>query len=123
MMNTQEFHDLLLNLLHSIKSGDWDTYVSLTSSDLSCFEPETKGYSVKGLQFHKFFFDNKKDKIPFNIEIVNPSYQIFENIAYAAYSLLTTKIEEGRSIVSSANETRIFSKFDGKWKMVHFHRS
>ena len=30
----------------------------LVADDISCFEPEAGAYLVKGLNFHKFYFNN-----------------------------------------------------------------
>ncbi|MHA2251238.1 MAG: DUF4440 domain-containing protein [Candidatus Kariarchaeaceae archaeon] len=120
---TQELHDSLIKLLHSIKSSDWESYVTLTSEELTCFEPETHGHPVDGLPFHKFFFDNPSSKSPYHIELVKPIFRIYGDVAYTTYTLLTSRMDAGKANVSRANETRIFQKIEGNWKMVHFHRS
>lgn len=58
-----EIYRLTENLLESIRIGDYETYCKLVSSELTCFEPETKGHLVKGLDFHKFYFENSKPAI------------------------------------------------------------
>ena len=57
-----ELLDLTQRLLDSIAGGDWETYVSLCDPALTCFEPETMGHIVEGLDFHKFYFDNTHGK-------------------------------------------------------------
>lgn len=46
-------------LLNSIDENDYQTYSSLCAPNLTAYEPETKGVLVEGLEFHKFFFENK----------------------------------------------------------------
>ena len=46
-------------LLASISGGDFATYSTLCSSDITCFDSsETGGNLVEGLDFHQFYFDN-----------------------------------------------------------------
>ncbi|MHA2091306.1 MAG: DUF4440 domain-containing protein [Candidatus Kariarchaeaceae archaeon] len=122
-MQEEELQNLLMKLLHSIRLGDWETYIELTDENLTCFEPETNGHPVYGLPFHKFFFDNPGEKTPYHLELVNPTYRIYGDVAYVMYTLLISKFADGKASVSSVNETRIFNKKTGTWKMVHFHRS
>ncbi|CAI5963181.1 unnamed protein product [Closterium sp. NIES-64] len=52
--------DLLDNtkaLLNAIDTGDYKTYSNLSDEHLSAFEPEAQGGLVKGLEFHKYYFD------------------------------------------------------------------
>lgn len=47
-------------LLDAISGGDFDAYVKLCDPQLTSFEPEALGNLVKGMEFHKFYFDNGK---------------------------------------------------------------
>ena len=122
-MNEEELEQLLLELLHTIRQGDMDRYFDLSSKKLTCFEPETQGALVTGLPFHLFMLDHFKATAPYHLELINPQYHIFEEIAYAVYSLIITSVRDGEPVIRKVNETRIFKKFDDNWKMVHFHRS
>lgn len=44
--------------------GDWKGAFSRTLCDakMTCFEPETIGNLVEGLDFHKFYFDSGKSR-------------------------------------------------------------
>jgi calcium/calmodulin-dependent protein kinase (CaM kinase) II len=44
-------------MLESVVAGDWGTYASFCSEDLTCFEAETNGVLAQGLNFHQFYFD------------------------------------------------------------------
>ncbi|KRO93796.1 MAG: hypothetical protein ABR96_00210 [cyanobacterium BACL30 MAG-120619-bin27] len=55
--NEQQLICLNQTLLESVVSGDWLTYASHCSVDLTCFEAETNGVLAEGLAFHQFYFD------------------------------------------------------------------
>ena len=71
-----ELLDLTQRLLDSIAGGDWETYVSLCDPALTCFEPETMGHIVEGLEFHKFYFDNTHGKSVRAETITDPRVQL-----------------------------------------------
>ena len=113
----------LLELLHSIKQGDASTYSRLTSSTLSCIEPETGGQLVLGLDFHLFLVEKTSKATKYHIEIVDPVIRVYGNTAYAAYILTNSFWNDNGPRFSQVQETRIFHKENDLWKMVHFHRS
>ena len=123
MLYSQELHDVLLRLLHGIRSGKKEIYQELVSDDLTCFEPETKGAAVQGLDFHFFFIENFNATQPYHLELVNPTIRVYGDVGYTAYTLILLRKKNGEAAITKVNETRIFKKFDGNWKMVHFHRS
>jgi len=53
----EELNALNKRLLQAITDGDWETYKQLCDPSLTCFEPESKGYLVEGLDFHKYYFN------------------------------------------------------------------
>ena len=44
----------------ALTSGDFDTFSRLCDPKITCFEPESLGNLVEGMDFHKFYFDNCK---------------------------------------------------------------
>ena len=52
-------------MLESVARGDWNTYASFCSDDLSCFEAETNGILAEGLPFHRYYFELPGDGSPF----------------------------------------------------------
>lgn len=123
MTAEEEVKEILMKLLHAIRDGDATTYKELASEDLSCFEPETHGHNVNGLDFHLFFMEHSMTKDPYHLEIVNPIIRIYGDTGYTAYTLIQNKLKDGDYVITQVNETRIFNKENGNWKMVHFHRS
>ncbi|MHA2104182.1 MAG: nuclear transport factor 2 family protein [Candidatus Hodarchaeales archaeon] len=123
--NSEESHiyDILMKLLHSIQKRDNQLYKTLVSEKLTCFEPESHGNLVKGLDFHLFFGNTIPPPENYHLEIVNPVIRVYGETAYASYTLLI-QIKQGDDVkINSVNETRIFHKESDSWRMVHFHRS
>jgi len=58
----QEIIKVTEQLLSAITSGDFDTYTKLGDPKITCFEPESLGNLVEGMDFHKFYFDNLKSR-------------------------------------------------------------
>jgi hypothetical protein len=117
-------------LLDSIATGDYDVYKDLCADDLSCFEPESSGMFVEGLDFHKYYFDlgSKMDKpmiIPKNITMSNPHIRwLGQEAVVVSYTRVDqTLTEGGQPITETMSETRIWEVRDSALVHVHFHKS
>ena len=119
-------------MLESVVAGDWGTYASFCSEDLTCFEAETNGVLAQGLSFHQFYFDlptepssNPSTKaIAPNVNMAGTHVRwISEEAVILSYTRLTQKLSNGEAITASCCETRTWQKLDGAWKQVHIHRS
>ena len=51
--------DLTRQLLASIADQEWSAYSKLCDPSLTCFEPESRGQLVEGMDFHRFYFELK----------------------------------------------------------------
>ena len=123
-LDEKKIKEVLSNILNSIQLGDNVTYKKYVSPELTCFEPESLGNKVLGLNFHLFFGNNVPPPDKYNIELINPTIRVIGSVAYACYTILISKSLENNVSVQSSNETRIFHKNEeGNWKIVHFHRS
>ena len=120
-----ELLDLTQRLLDSIAGGDWDAYVGLCDPSLTCFEPETKGHLVEGMQFHRFYFENTHGKSVRADTMAEPRVLLLgDDAAVVSYvRLVQRKDAEGRDVTDRFQETRVWSRAGGDWKHVHFHRS
>ena len=123
-------HDELIQLteqlLHSISSGDWETYTRLCDPSLTAFEPEACGHLVEGMDFHKFYFDlERKQQNHTQTTLVQPHVRLVgEGVAIVYYNRLTQRLDnDGKPISTCTEETRVWHRQDGEWKHVHFHRS
>ena len=127
--NEQQLICLNQNLLESVVSGDWLTYSSHCSLDLTCFEAETNGILAEGLAFHQFYFDLPAAPLnsppaPIQVSMARPHIRwISPDAAVLSYTRLTQKMVDGAAVTASCCETRIWQRIDGAWKHVHVHRS
>jgi calcium/calmodulin-dependent protein kinase (CaM kinase) II len=118
-------------MLESVVTGDWATYASFCSDDVTCFEAETNGVLAHGLRFHQFYFDlpteasnNPGAKVVPNVSMSGAHLRwISEEAVILSYTRLTQKLSNGEPITASCCETRTWQKLDGNWKQVHVHRS
>jgi len=122
----REVMETLERLLHAIYCQDTDTYRDLVADDVSSFEPETP-MRVDTLDFHLHYMRQQKatrsPSAQYRLDIVNPRVQIYGNVAIATYTLVVTHSDEGGIRFGTINETRVFVRQDGRWLMVHFHKT
>ena len=122
-------------LLTTIAESNWDAYTKRCDPSLSCFEPESLGNLVTGMNFHRFYFDHapyglsKQQAQRGNIHtsILNPHVILLgEFAAVIAYIRMTQYIDVNGVVKScQCEETRVWQYHMGEriWKCVHFHRS
>ena len=119
-----EILEVTQRLLDAIAAQDWTTYEQLCDPSITCFEPEANGHLVEGLPFHRFYFELKSPAKPPRTTICSPHVRVVGDIAVASYNRLTQSIDAGGTPVTSAiQETRVWQRADGRWRLVHFHRS
>ena len=127
--NEQRLICLNQTLLESVVSGDWLTYASHCSVDLTCFEAETNGVLAEGLAFHRFYFDlpaaaPSGSPTPIQVSMARTHIRwISADAAVLSYTRLTQKMVDGAAVTASCCETRVWQRIDGTWKHVHVHRS
>ena len=118
-----QLHERLLKV--TLPTGNYDEYAAGCDPTITCFEPEAKGYLVKGLEFHKYYFPSSPTDISAicsNTTIVDPSVRILAG-GQSAVVAYTRLVQRPGGITTSTNETRVYEKQDGKWISVHIHRS
>lgn len=122
---TAELLALNQRLLDAIADGDWATYTELCAADLTAFEPESAGHLVEGLGFHKFYFDLGGSSAPHHTTMVAPHVRMLgDRAAVVCYVRLVQRVDgSGNPVVARSEETRVWTRLDGRWKHVHFHRS
>jgi len=113
----------LMSLLHAVQKADIDTYLNRVSEQVTCFEPETRGHLLRGIGLHRFLVEKAAPVQTYHIELIDPVIRVAGNMAFAAYTLHLTEIQDTTETIHSENVTRIFQNEDGNWRMIHFHRS
>ena len=70
-----------------------------------------------------FGAENKGLRAASRFDLANLHIQRYGDTAIASYTMMvSTALPEGVS-VASHNESRVMVKIDGKWKVVHCHKS
>jgi len=120
----QEIIKLTQQLISAITVRDYKTYSKLCDERITCFEPESKGNLVEGLDFHKYYFDNMVKDVPTNTTILSPNVILLsEESACISYVCLVQKMVNGKPVTTQKEETRVWQKKGSRWVCVHFHKS
>lgn len=115
---------LTQRLLDAIAARDWATYESLCDPTLTCFEPEARGHLVEGLPFHQFYFELPAGGGPRRTTISSPHVRVIDDVAIVSYVRLTQSTDtSGQLATSETEETRVWQRQAGAWRLVHLHRS
>ena len=121
----RELLEITWRMLEAIHTGDAETYAELSSSDLSCFE-DVCPYRVDGLEFHLALIRRMAqhpDLRPARFDLLSPRVQVYGETGIVTYTRLLTFDTGGAPRWTTCNETRVFVRQDGAWRMVHFHRT
>ena len=121
---TTELLALNRRLLESIAAGDWVAYEELCDPSLTCFEPETGGQWVEGLDFHHFYFKLDGAAGPVHITVSAPHVRVMGDVAVISFIRLVQKLDgSGSPVTARSQETRVWQRQGGRWRHVHFHRT
>jgi hypothetical protein len=131
----QEVHDFLLKHLNGIMQNDIASYHETTAAELTLYEWWVTPHRLDGLPFHEFMMtanadrgsvfgaEDKGQKAVSRFDLSNLLIQRYGDTAIASYTLLiSTSLPQGVK-VAAHNESRVMVKMDGKWKVVHVHKS
>lgn len=122
----QQILALNQSMLESVVRGDWHTYAGMCSHDLSCFEAETNGVLVEGLDFHRFYFNlpGEAPATPVHVCMSRPHLRwLSDDAVVVSYTRLTQRCGEHGAMTQSCCETRIWERQAQGWLQVHVHRS
>ncbi|RNA37465.1 calcium calmodulin-dependent kinase type II alpha chain isoform X8 [Brachionus plicatilis] len=127
----QEIIKVTEQLLSALTSGDFETFSRLCDPKITCFEPESLGNLVEGMDFHKFYFDNFVTKINspnrghINTTVLHPTVHLMsDDAACIAYIRLTQFMDRDATAKTVQHEeTRVWHRKNGRWINVHCHRS
>jgi calcium/calmodulin-dependent protein kinase (CaM kinase) II len=121
---TEELLQLNARLLESIARKDWAAYEELVDPSLTAFEPEARGQLVEGLDFHRWYFNLSGNPGQVSTTMCSPRVRVMGEVAVVAYVRLNRRVgPDGLPASSAFEETRVWHRQAGRWKLVHFHRS
>lgn len=121
----RELLEISWRMLEAIHTGDSQTYADLSMPDLSCYEDVCQ-YRIDGLEFHLSLIKQMSESPalkPIRFDMLAPRVQVHGDAGIVTYTRLMTYNEDGRPRWATFNETRVFVRVAGRWKMAHFHRS
>ncbi len=130
----EEIHEFLLKHLMSVQENDTATYRETTAEELTLYEWWVTPNRIDGLPFHEFmmssnakrgtvFGSDAAQKADSRLDLSNLLIQRYGDTAIASYTLLTSTALPDGVHVNTHNESRVMVKLDGKWKVVHVHKS
>jgi ketosteroid isomerase-like protein len=133
-MTNDEIIAFLKVHLQSIQENDIQLYNETTSEDLTLYEWWITPHRIDGVPFHEFMMGSNAERgTVFGTEgnvgsrtrfdLSNLHVQNYGDTVIVSYTLLiSTASPEGVKVVSH-NESRVFVKLNGTWKVVHVHKS
>ena len=134
-----EIIDFLYKHMKSIIENDVATYHETTSKDLTLYEWFVTPHRIDGIPFHDFMMetnatkgtvfgsdikaDHENKHIQSRFDLSNLRVQQYGDTSIASYTLLiSTNLPSGVHVVAH-NESRVIVRIDGKWQVVHCHKS
>ena len=122
---TEELLTLSKRLLEAMALGDWATYESLCDPSLTCFEPEAGGHLVEGMDFHHFYFTPDRPAGKQQTTLSAPRVRMIgTDAAVVTYvRLIQSRNPAGEARTDRFEETRVWQRREGRWLLVHLHRS
>lgn len=130
----EEIREFLLRHLKSVQDNDTAAYRETTAPELSLYEWWVTPHRIEGLPFHEFmmganaqrgtvFGSEATGRAETRFDLANLAIQRYGEAAVASYTLLaSTATPDGVQVVAH-NETRVIVRQNGKWKVVHVHKS
>jgi calcium/calmodulin-dependent protein kinase (CaM kinase) II len=120
---TQELLKLNQQLLDAIARADWAVYRELCDPSLTCFEPESLGQLVQGLDFHEFYFKLGPVQGHHCTTMASPHVRDMGDVAVISYVRINQRVSGDGATTRAVEETRVWQRQEVGWKHVHFHRS
>lgn len=138
MSENLEIREFLLRHLNTIRENDVPGYHETTDEGLTLYEWWVTPHRIDGLGFHDFLIEEnarkgtvfgaegqsgQPDASRTRFDLSNLKVQRYGDTAIASYTLLSTTSSPEGIRVASHNESRVIVRVNGKWKVVHVHKS
>lgn len=137
-----EVRSFLNKHLTSIFANDIDTYHATTVPELSLYEWHVTPHRIDGWPFHDFMMTEmvREDTagialdpnppegysavdVRVHFELANYREQVYGETAICSYTMLISRGTARGVRVLSYNESRVMTKLEDHWKVVHVHKS
>ena len=121
----EEIWGALHDHLATVFDRDAAGYAASVTPDLSLYEWFVTPHRQDGVDFHLFMIEHgwAGTEGVWRYDLLEPKLQVFGDCAIVSYTLmLTTTGVDGLSH-RSHNESRVFVRQDGRWKVAHVHKS
>lgn len=121
----QAIWDVVNHHIKSIFDGDTHIYTETTSADLSLYEWYVTPHRQDGLDFHLFMVEHHHGGATddYRVDLLEPRLQRYGDTAIVCYTMMLTRITAGGITHRVHNESRVLIQRDGKWQVVHVHKS
>ncbi|MFT7796287.1 calcium/calmodulin-dependent protein kinase type II subunit alpha isoform X1 [Arapaima gigas] len=123
----QEIIKVTEQLIEAISNGDFESYANRgPEREVSAKDVSLQTVIANSIGCALFFVSVwSKNSKPVHTTILNPHIHLIgEEAACIAYIRITQYIDtNGMPRTAQSEETRIWHRRDGKWQIVHFHRS
>ena len=123
MSDSDEVLAITRQMLDAMYTSDPDVHRRHSLEDMSSFEWYIAPYRIDGLEFHLDLIKAGGNGTPTRLDMLTPRVQVHGDTAIVNYTLLKTIVSGGEAQFSRMNETRVFVRQEGVWKMAHLHKS
>ena len=125
MTDQDEVLEITRQMLDAMYTADPEVHRRHSAEDMSSFEWYIAPYRIDGLEFHLDLIKAGGNGRPTRLDMLTPRVQVYGDTAIVNYTLLKTEViaPEAGAEFSRMNETRVFVRQEGLWKMVHLHKS
>lgn len=123
MTEEEEVLDITRRMLEAMYTADPEVHRQHSMPDMSSFEWYIAPYRIDGLEFHLELIQAGGNGTPTRLDMLTPRVQIYADTAIVNYTLLKTTVEGTGAQFARMNETRVFVRQEGIWKMAHLHKS
>lgn len=114
-------------MLGAMYTADPEVHRQHCAEDMSSYEWYIAPNRIDGLEFHLKLIEGGGNGAPSRLDLLTPRVQVYGDTAIVNYTLLKTEFPAPGVLTppafSTINETRVFVKMEGVWKMVHLHKS
>ena len=120
----EEVLEITRQMLDAMYTSNPEVHRKHSAEDMSSYEWYIAPQRIDGLEFHLGLIEGGGNGEPSRLDMLTPRVQVYGDTAVVSYTLLKTALTEtAPPEFSTINETRVFVRMEGVWKMVHLHKS